>query len=135
MSFSTVDLMCAPEFPRRELGPLREAMWHAQWMARIGNLVTTWQREIDDGDYTSGVFARAVGRCDLTFEQLEHGDAGEIESAVRRGKHETHFLHRWQYHRNCLRALTGRIQSFDLNVVIHGLERLLRTELGSRGFK
>ncbi len=135
MSFSTIDLMCAPDFPRRELSPLREAMWHAQWMARIGNLVTTWQREIGDGDYSSGVFARAVGRHDLTVEQLEQGDAGEIESAVRRGRHETFFLHRWERHRRCLQTLAARIQSFDLNVVIHGLERLLQTELGSRGFK
>lgn len=135
MSFSTVDLMCADRFPRQELAALREAIWHAQWMARIGNLITTWQREIGDGDYSSGVFARAVGRRDLTIEQLRSGKADEIEAGIRRGEHETHFLRRWNYHRERLRSMRTCIQSFDLNLVIEGLDRLLLTEFGSRGRK
>ena len=135
MSFSTVDLMCTDRFPRQELAALREAIWHAQWMARIGNLITTWQREIGDGDYSSGVFARAVGRRDLTIEQLRSGNPDEIEAGVRRGEHETHFLRRWNYHRERLRSMRPCIQTFDLNLVIEGLERLLLTELGSRGRK
>ena len=59
MVSSTVDLMCSPAFERSELGRLRDAVWHAQFMGRIGNLVTTWERELADGDYTSGVYARA----------------------------------------------------------------------------
>jgi len=135
MSFSTVDLMCSDRFPRHELAALREAIWHAQWMARIGNLITTWQREIGDGDYSSGVFARAVGRRDLTIEQLRSGKPDEIEAGVRRGEHETHFLRRWNYHRERLRCMRPCIQTFDLNLVVEGLERLLLTELGSRGHK
>ncbi|HVW35985.1 MAG TPA: transketolase C-terminal domain-containing protein [Pirellulales bacterium] len=135
MSFSTVDLMCSDRFPRHELAALREAVWHAQWMARIGNLITTWQREIGDGDYSSGVFARAVGRRDLTIEQLRSGKPDEIEAGVRRGEHETHFVRRWNYHRERLRSMRPCIQTFDLNLVVEGLERLLLTELGSRGRK
>ena len=135
MSFSTVDLMCSDRFPRHELAALREAVWHAQWMARIGNLITTWQREIGDGDYSSGVFARAVGLRDLTIEQLRSGSAEEIEAGVRRGEHEAHFLRRWNYHRERLRSMRPCIQSFDLNSFVEGLERLLLTELGSRGSK
>jgi hypothetical protein len=135
MSFSTVDLMCSSRFPCQDLATLREVMWHAQWMARIGNLVTTWQREIGDGDYTSGVFARAVGLRELTVEQLQAGNADEIEGAVRRGEHETYFLRRWYYHRDRLRLMRPRFQAFDLNLVIQGLERLLLTEFGSRGRK
>lgn len=135
MSFSTVDLMCSDRFPRHELAALREAIWHAQWMARIGNLITTWQREIGDGDYSSGVFARAVGQRDLTIEQLRSGKPDEIEAGVRRGEHETHFLRRWNYHRERLRSMRPCIQTFDLNLVVEGLERLLLTELGSRGRK
>ncbi|HXT57063.1 MAG TPA: transketolase C-terminal domain-containing protein [Pirellulales bacterium] len=135
MSFSTVDLMCSSRFPCQDLAALREVMWHAQWMARIGNLVTTWQREIGDGDYTSGVFARAVGRRELTVEQLRAGDAGEIEDVVRRGEHEAYFLRRWSYHRDRLGLMKPHFKAFDLGLVIEGLERLLLTELGSRGHK
>ena len=63
MSFATMDLMHSPGFDFDELGKLREVIWHAQSMGRIGNLVSTWQREIADRDFTSGVFARASERA------------------------------------------------------------------------
>ena len=62
MSFATMDLMNSPRFDRAELGRLRGIMWHAQNMGRIGNLVSTWQREIRDRDFTSGVFAQRTVR-------------------------------------------------------------------------
>ena len=58
VSFSTLDLMCSPGVPLAEVGALREVMWHAQCMGRIGNLLSTWRRELAKGDFTSGVFAR-----------------------------------------------------------------------------
>jgi len=127
--------MCSPDFQLNELGKIREIAWHVQWMGRIGNLITTWQREIGDGDFTSGVFARAVVRGDLSIEQLNLGSAEEIETAIREGGHEEYFLRKWEYHHRCLNAMRSQIRSFDLGVVIRGLERLLFTELGSRGLK
>src|SRR5207247_1166446 len=44
MVSATLDLMCSPDFDPSEVGWLREAIWHAQCMGRIGNLVTTWER-------------------------------------------------------------------------------------------
>eukprot|EP00913_Durusdinium_trenchii_P028462 g26690.t1 len=54
MISSTIDLMCSPGFDRDELGLCRDAICRTQYMGRIGNLVTTWQREIGEGDFTSG---------------------------------------------------------------------------------
>ncbi|MBI3466220.1 MAG: hypothetical protein HY000_24665 [Planctomycetes bacterium] len=50
MVSSTLDLMCSPEFDRSELGKVREIVWNAQCMGRVGNLITTWQRELGEGD-------------------------------------------------------------------------------------
>lgn len=133
LGFAMIDLMCTPGFVVNELGLLREAMWHAQWMARIGNLISTWQREVNDRDYTSGVFARAVGRRDISVEQLLSHESAEIERVIGRGEHEAHFLQRWRYHRARLCGM--RLESVDLSRVVRGLDRLLRTELASRGRK
>jgi hypothetical protein len=135
MSFATIDLCCTRSFPWDALGKLREAVWHAQCMGRIGNLVTTWQREIPSRDFTSGVFAHAVTAGNLTVGELLHAEPQMIEAAIQRGGHEDHFLREWKDHLRCLNALRHRFSAFDLGHVIQGLKQLLVTELASRGLK
>lgn len=135
LSFAMIDLMCSPRFIAGELGKLREAMWHAQWMARIGNLITTWHREVADRDYSSGVFAHAVARHDLTIDQLVAGDRDQITAAIEHGGHEAYFLRRWKKHRAHVQRSLDEVRSVDLRAMVRGLERLLRTELVSRGQK
>lgn len=135
MVAATMDLMCSPDFDRGELGLLREAVWHAQCMGRIGNLITTWQRELREGDYTSGVFACAVSRGHLTAEDLLAGDRHYIEAAIREAEHEAYFLRRWRKHRRYLISVQKRLRSVDLRPLVEGLGRLIRLHLGSRGQK
>jgi hypothetical protein len=135
MICSTFDLMCSPGFDRRELGRLRELVWNAQCMGRIGNLVTTWQRELHEGDFTSGVYARAVSVGDLSVERLRTGDRTEIEAAILRGGHERYFLRRWRKHRQFLLTRGADLRSFDVRPYVEGFERLICLHLGSRGRK
>jgi hypothetical protein len=129
MSFATMDLMCSPDFDRRELGALREVVWHAQSMGRIGNLVSTWQREINDRDFTSGVFARAIREGDLTADDLRNAPAEVIERAIRKGGHESYFLRKWEAHRCYIQDSAARIRSVDVAALLAGLQRLIYMEL------
>ncbi|OIB55868.1 hypothetical protein [Natrialba sp. SSL1] len=54
------DLANAPTFDRGELASLRQVLDRTQRMARIGNWLATWRRELVEGDYSSGVVVRAV---------------------------------------------------------------------------
>jgi hypothetical protein len=135
MSFATMDLMNSPDFDRDELGKLREAIWHAQSMGRIGNLVSTWQREITDRDFTSGVFARALRQGDLTPDDLKVSPPAAIERAIRGGGHELYFLRKWEAHRQCIQSLAPHIHSVDVEQLLVALQRLIHMELSSRGFK
>ena len=132
---ATLDLMCSPQFDRLELARLREAIWRAQSMGRIGNLITTWQRELRTRDFTSGVFARALAQRDLTPQMLRWADCETIEAAVRRGGHEAHFFNQWQEHRRWLLRKAPELRSVDLGKLVAGLDRLIRLHLGSRGQK
>ena len=135
MVSATVDLMCSPQFDRNELGLLRDAIWHAQFMGRIGNLVTTWERELPDGDYTSGIYARALTTGDITLQMLKDRDVPAIKQAITAAGHETYFLRRWTELRRRLIELTPRIRSVDISRLLKGYERLIRLHLGSRGYK
>ena len=114
---------------------MREAVWHAQCMGRIGNLVTTWERELGEGDYTSAVYARALAQGDLTLAHLRAGDRERIRAAIHDGSHEAFFLRRWQEHRDWLLEWRSRLLSFDLGDYIAGFQRLICLHLGSRGYK
>jgi hypothetical protein len=133
MSFSTLDLMCTPDFDVHELGRYREVIWHAQCMGRVGNLLSTWEREIGQTDFTSGVFARAVVEGDLRVDQLRVGEAPAIEAAIVDGGHEQHFLNTWYEHRERLKAKVAQIHSIDLQDFVERQERFFQMHLACRG--
>lgn len=135
MICSTFDLMASPSFDRTEVGRLREAIWNAQWMGRIGNLATTWQRELGERDFTSGVYARAVALGDLTVEDLRQGNRQRIETAIQAGGHEEFYWQKWQQHRAALLSEHCRLRSFDTRAIVAGLQRLICLHQGSRGRK
>lgn len=132
---STLDLMCSPDFDHSEVGKVRDAAWHGQCMGRVGNLVTTWERELGEADFSSGVYASAICAGHLTVEQLKAGDHEAIKRAIVDGGHEVVFLRQWQDHRRYLLSQVPQIRSFDLAPFVTGLERLICLHLGSRGYK
>jgi hypothetical protein len=133
MSFATLDLMCTPDFPIGELGKLREAIWHLQCMGRVGNLLSTWRREIPQCDFSSGVFARAMSVGDLTPETLRSGDSARIQSVIEQGGHEQHYFRRWQHHRAAYLKRARSIDSVDLQKLLEGNERFFQMHLVGRG--
>jgi hypothetical protein len=104
-------------------------------MGRIGNLVTTWQRELGEHDFTSGVYARAVACGDVTLAQLHAGDRATIERAIFDGGHEEFYLQEWRKHHAFLLSDQARLESFDVRRLAAGLENLICLHLGSRGYK
>jgi len=135
MVSATMDVMASESFAAEEIGLLREAIWHAQYMGRIGNLVTTWKREIGQGDFTSGVFAHAVVAGRLQVSDFENLTPDVLETLIEQGGHEEYFLERWQRHRAAVLSLSDRVHSVDLRELVCGLERLICLHLASRGKK
>jgi transketolase C-terminal domain/subunit len=133
ISFGTLDLMCSPGFPLGEVSALREMLWHAQNMGRIGNLLSTWQRELAERDFTSGVFARALRTGDLTLAQLQASPPAEIEATIRARGHLAHFHQKWQEHRQKCHARAEAVRSLDLRAVLEGHDRFFAMHLGSQG--
>lgn len=135
MICSTIDLMASPKFDRHELGRLRELVWNAQCMGRIGNLVTTWEREVKERDFTSGVFARALSTGAISIEDLLRANVSDLMQIVRGGGYEQYYLERWQAHRKFLLERGSELRSFDIRQLVEGFETLICLHLASRGKK
>ncbi|MGH7140391.1 MAG: transketolase C-terminal domain-containing protein, partial [Pirellulales bacterium] len=133
MSFAMLDLMCSRDFPSQEVGKLRQAAWHGQCMGRIGNLLSTWRRELASRDMTSGIFAREVSDGELSPAQIAVDDPRSIERSLRHGKHEYYFIRRWQHHRDAMEATLGKIQGVRLETLLEGHDRFFQMHLASQG--
>ncbi len=135
MISGTLDLMCSVDFDRRELGRVRQLLWKGQMMGRIGNMVSTWEREIKERDFTSGVFATAIEWGIVEATEMSRMEPKELISAIRRSGVIQYFLERWAELRDEVFELSDRIHSVDLSAYATGLENLIRIHLGSCGLK
>jgi hypothetical protein len=130
---ATVDLCASPDFDQDELGIAREVFWHAQRMGRIGNMITTWEREVLDRDFTSGIFAFAVHRGILTAADLRNLPAHEIMGLLESAACQDHFINEWKEHRNQVARKLERVKSIDLRPYLNAFEEMIKLHLGSRG--
>ncbi len=129
------DLMASPSFDINELGKLREMLWYVQQMARIGNWITTWKRELNEGDFSSGVFAYAISKGILKPKELDRLDNYEIVRRIEDSKVVEQLFSIWK--ENCQKALSisGKLKSVDGFALLKGFENLMKFHLASEGFK
>jgi hypothetical protein len=131
----TMDLMCSSGFSFKELGKIRGILWLGSCMGRAGNLTTTWERELYEHDFSSGVYALALDEGYLTSDELHTLDPEEIQRRIRKHRCEEYYLMHWYQYRENICFLSKKVKSLDVMGYVYGLDNLLRLHLGSRGLK
>lgn len=140
--FADVDLVHSPHFDKTELSTLRRVIDYAQRMARIGNWITTWERELFEGDFTSGIIVRAVENDVVTLAELrsiqKNGteiDAETLIETMNDHAIEGVFLDQWHEELAAARVLEDDIASVDIEEYLDGFEMVMEYHLASRGLK
>ena len=134
--YADVDLMHSPGFGETDLGPLRATLWDVQELARIGNDITTWEREIGEGDYSAGIVALAIEQGVVTPSELRGDvDAEAVIEAIRAAGIEETFARNWvdQYKETIDRA--EETTTVDLTELVVGMKTVFQYHLESRGRK
>jgi len=134
----TLDLMCSLKFDFKKLGLLREIAWESQKMARVGNWVSTWEREIKEKDFTSGIFAYAIQRRVIAPEELsQHKNISSVMMRVKRLNLniEKTLFKEWEKSYKKIGALGRQMGLKNIKIFQRGLERLLFMHLSSQGYK
>lgn len=136
--YACVDLMYSPTFDRTELGELRSLLCDLQQMARIGNWLTTWERELAEGDFSSGIAVCAVRRGVITPAEVTNADEATVAALVDRIKShgiESEFTREWQIRHKSVRKRTTGLASVDGDAIVDGLESVMTHHLASDGYK
>lgn len=138
-AYSDIDLMHSSIEARDELPVLREAIWTAQLMARIGNWVSTWERELREGDYSAGPVVYALDNGIISRSDLIQSDndelADELIEEIKGNGVEKEFLTRWERHYHELLRYDQQLSKIDLEPFIDGTQEVLRYHLASTGLK
>lgn len=140
-AYADIDLMHTERDMRDYLSPLREGLWHAQQMARIGNWISTWERELKEGDISSGVVVYALDKGILDYSDLEDigntadGSVEALIDRIRAHDLERYFFQHWSDHYDKLESINRQFDTLDLSPFIEGTEEILRFHLASRGLK
>ena len=141
-AFADVDLVHSPAFDRSDLSTLRRVIERAQRMVRIGNWITTWERELYESDFTSGIVVYALENDVVSIDDLlalkgETDDAAVEAVADRIRDHDVEdvFLRRWEGELAAARSYDGHVGSVDVGAYLDGIESVMQYHLASRGLK
>ena len=137
--FADIDVANAPGFDRRDLSAVRDVVARGQRMARIGNWIASWERELAEGDYSSGVVIRALESGVVSADELrairtEPTDAvvEPIVERIRDSGIEAEFVDRWCREFEAGTDYCGEIDSVDVRSYLEGFEPIFRSQLTRR---
>lgn len=136
--YADMDIMYSPTFEPADLGVLRELIWDLQKMARIGNWLTTWEREIAEGDYSAGIVVYALQNGLVTLEELEgSGPEGKtaVTDQIKTHQVEKLFLAEWEQLHRKVQSRDLVAESVDLDAFASGMETVMEHHIASQGHK
>lgn len=136
--YTDIDLMHSPSFGDGDLAPLRTLTWDLQKLARIGNWLTTWQRELRESDYSAGVVIRAIRDGIVDPEELDEPSdhqVSEIITRIRSSGLPDALMTEWVQGFQSVKGHDFAAQSVDLDDFVDGMETVMEYHLASQGFK
>lgn len=134
-SYGDIDLMHSPEFEQNDLGVLRETLWDVQRMARIGNDLTTWVRELGEGDYSAGIITYALQHSLVSHEELETVAEDDLIARIREHCVEERFLNDWWDRYEDIKERAPAADTLDLSALLDGMHTVMEYHLASQGYK
>jgi len=109
MVHGTWDLMCSSNVDLAELGDIREGVYYASCAARLCNMINTYPRELEEGDFSSPIILHCRKIHNLSATQLLEKSGREFLK-----KSEIYFEIRFRKYIADIRDLSGRVQSVDM---------------------
>ncbi len=124
-----IDIMHLSKLRYNELGIAREIIWQALKMARIGNCLGTWEREMNDNDFTSGIYAYAINLGILNSDDLSKPNKETITIKIKESIIENQLFDEWEKCYREILKLGNQITIINVAELLRCLEKLLTFEI------
>lgn len=128
-----MDLMLTKVENNIQIGRAREVVLTLQEMGRIGNWLSTWEREVAERDYSSLVVAKAIYKGFMTLD--EKSDVQKAIEEIKKAEIEEEILNIWDDLYAKLELLSKACNLTKTNEILDKAKYLLQMHLSSRGFK
>jgi hypothetical protein len=142
MAAADIDMMNSPELGSSATSDIREAVYGGQKLVRISNWLSTWEREIDEGDFTSVVFTNAIDRDVLSAQTLDtlrrNGDdidSQPVADSIHASGLERDMLNEWEQRYKDLATFVNDVDTADLNSFVNGVDKVRNYHMASKGYK
>ncbi len=129
--YADIDLIASPEFDAAELSRVRRVVRRTERIARICNWIATWERELHEGDCSSGVIAYALDSEIVSLDELKAIRANPSDTtvipvveAIRDHDVETVFSDRLEDEFTVAEELGRTVTSVDTDGYLAGFEEV-----------
>lgn len=137
--YADIDLMYSPSFELEDLSALRSVLWETQQLARIGNWLTTWERELKEEDYSSRVVVTAIKEGIIDVNTLADGlstsEVARIADRIKESEIEDRLYEEWEQIYTELLETVFETESIDMKAFIEGMETVFEYHINSKGNK
>nr|MCU0495200.1 hypothetical protein [Chloroflexaceae bacterium] len=129
-----IDLLFVPGLQPEHIKPLTQIFLLTQQMSQIGNWVTTWERELPHGDFSSGLVIYALARGWVQLEDLAaRADVARLAAALRACPARDDLLKLWSDARAQAAALAEATRLPALAGYVDRFSTILHMQLASEG--
>lgn len=135
-----IDMMYSSAFDRADTGQLRRLIWDGQQLHRMINWIATWERELFQADFSSGVFALALREGVVDAEQLNRirngdGDPVAVREAITEHAIDQRLLEEWERRYAETFETASQIETESVDVVDYaiGVREVCRDTLAVKG--
>lgn len=129
---TVIDSLLLPISDFDKLSIIRKIGWEANKMSRIGNWLSTWEEEIENNDFSSGVFSSAIELNVLTIEDLTKNNASRIIAKIKKTNIENMLLKEWEECHWMIFNMKKEIKVINIPKLLDGLKELLIIELARK---
>ncbi|AWB27153.1 hypothetical protein [Halococcoides cellulosivorans] len=139
LPFFHVDLAYGPSIDAAEYRRFRELVTECERLWRIGNWVTTWRRELAEGDFSAAIFREAIRHGVVEYAELLAADGDDerraIADRIAASGIPAGFARDFRERRDRLREAEHGLSTYDPAGPIDAMEALVRTHLAIEDYR